>query len=327
MLNRRSILAAGLGAASAAACQNVSDAANAATWSAAAPMPYATQEIYPVLHSGAIWVAGGFSPQAGGATERVFVFDPARNTWSEGPALPTPSHHIQLVSLNGDLYGIGGFLGGPSRNQWICTPRVLKLEGDAWVETTPLPKPMAECVSIAHAGRIHLISGRSPRGAANANYGDHIDVADHFVFSLEAGWQSAAPLPMARNSAALASDGARFHVISGRTISGAATPAYDIYDPHADRWESGAPYPEPHGGIAAAFWRGQVLAGGGELLQQRRVSDAVYAINNGAWTQISTLPAARHGHGFVTAREALYAIGGSHQIATLEPLASVDMLR
>jgi hypothetical protein len=65
------------------------------------------QEIYPALHRGAIWIAGGFSPQARGATERVIAFDLARNAWVEGPALPTPSHHVQLASLNDDLYAVG----------------------------------------------------------------------------------------------------------------------------------------------------------------------------------------------------------------------------
>jgi N-acetylneuraminic acid mutarotase len=285
------------------------------------------QEIYPPLHRGAIWIAGGFSTQSGGATERVIMLDLARQTWSEGPALPTPSHHVQLASAGGELYAIGGFIGGPTRNSWICTTRVLKLAGDGWIEAVSLPKPIGEAVPIVHLNRIHLIGGRSPRGAANAGWGDHVDVADHFVFAPGASeWTSAAPLPTARNSSAGVSNGDRLHVISGRSVTGGETPAYDIYDPRTGRWDSGPAYPEPHGGIAGAYWRDRIVAGGGEVFGPGTASNALYALENGAWARLETMPTPRHGHGLVAANSALYAIGGARFPATRETLSSVDVL-
>jgi hypothetical protein len=222
------------------ACQNATPAAHAA-WRSAPPAPYALQEIYPALHNGAIWIAGGFSPQSRGATERVIVFDVASNRWSDGPPLPTPSHHVHLASLNGDLYAIGGFLGGDTRLNWICTTRVLKLAGNRWVEGPALPKPIGEGVPLVHSGRIHLVGGRSPAGTANADWNDQADVGDHFVLGAGAEeWGRAAPLPTPRNSAAGAQRGGALHVISGRTVAGGQTGAHDIYDTRTDRWREGA---------------------------------------------------------------------------------------
>ncbi|HYD88492.1 MAG TPA: galactose oxidase [Vitreimonas sp.] len=291
-------------------------------------MPYAVQEIYPALHDGAIWIAGGFSPQALGATKRVIVFDLAANAWREGPDLPEPSHHVHLASLDGALYAIGGFRGGLTRMQWICVPRVLRLDRERWVEAPALPKPIGEAVPLVHEGRIHLIGGRSPAGEANSDWNHQADVADHFVLAAGAGaWERAAPLPLARNSAAGAVLNGALHVISGRTVAGGQTPAHDIYDPQTDTWRDGAPYPEPRGGLAAATLGNAIIAGGGEIFEPSSVGTALYRFDtSGDWQRFETLPTPRHGHGFMAVNDALYALGGAQRVGGNGTLASVDVL-
>lgn len=330
-LTRRSF-AASAAAVPLMVCRNAAEETPSSTtgepaWRAGPRAPYAVQEIYPALQGDAIWVAGGFAPLAAlGATQRVIVLDIASNAWREGPSLPTPSHHVQLASLNGDLYAIGGFLGGDNRRRWICTPRVLKLDGDAWIEGPPLPKPIAEGITLVNDGRIHLIGGRSPRGEANATWDDQTDVDDHFVLAASAAqWERAAPLPMARNSHGGAVIG-ELHVVSGRTVADGPTPAHHIYDPSADAWRAGPDFPEPRGGIAAAAWRGRIVAGGGETFDPGSVGDTLYEFADGAWRAFETMPTPRHGHGFVAAGDALYAIGGARRPSADGTMANVDVL-
>lgn len=333
MPTRRSFAAGAAALPLFAACQN-GDAAPASapaglTWRSAPPAPYAVQEIYPALFRGGIWIAGGFAPLAAlGATQRVIVFDVARGQWRDGPALPTPSHHVHLAALNDELWAIGGFLGGPNRRSWICTPRVLKLDGEIWVEGPALPKPIGEAVPLVHQGRIHLIGGRSPRDAANAAWEDQIDVDDHFVFAAGAAqWERAAPLPMARNSAAGATFGGAIHVISGRTVAGGQTPAHHIYDARAGSWREGAPHPEPRGGIAAALFQDRIVAGGGEIFDPGSVGRTLYAYDEvTGWTPFADMPTPRHGHGFIAANNALYALGGAQRPSADGTLARVDVL-
>ncbi len=306
-LTRRGF-AASIAALPLAACQNAGEEVappehSAAVWREGPRAPFAVQEIYPALHDGAIWVAGGFAPLAAlGATNRVTVLDIANNTWRAGPELPTPSHHVQLASLNGELYAIGGFLGGDNRRSWICTTRVLKLDGDAWAEGPPLPKPIAEAIPLVHEDRIHLIGGRSPRGQANAAWNDQTDVDDHFVLAAGAAqWARAAPLPMARNSHGGAVIGGALHVVSGRTVANGQTAAHHIYDPRTDVWDTGPDFPEPRGGIAAAAWRGHLVAGGGEIFDPGSVGETLYELNASACSAFKTMTTPRHGHGFVAA--------------------------
>ncbi len=291
-------------------------------------MPYAVQEICPALHEGAIWVAGGFSPEALGATARVSVFDIAREAWRAGPDLPAPSHHVHLAAAGGALYAIGGFLGGETRTRWICTTRVLKLEGETWVEAASLPKPIGEAVPLVHEGRIHLIGGRSPSGEANSNWNDQADVTDHFVLNAGApAWERAAPLPMARNSAAGALLDSSLHIISGRTVANGQTPAHHIYDPRSDAWRIGPAYPDPRGGLAAATLGGAIIAGGGEIFEPGSVGATLYRFNGQNWAPFSTLPTPRHGHGFVAASDALFALGGAQRVGGDGTLSSVDVWR
>lgn len=295
-------------------------------WRAGPPSPYPVQEIYPALHEGAIWIAGGFS--GGGATERTIAFDIARGQWREGPQLPTPSHHVQLASFQGELWAIGGFMGGADRRRWICTTRVLKLAGDRWIEGPPLPKPIAEGAPIVHQGRIHIIGGRSPSGAANAQWNDQNDVADHFVFAAGASqWEAAAPLPMARNSTGAASIGGAIHVISGRTVANGVTPAHHVYDARSGRWREAAAFPEPRGGIAAATFRGRIVAGGGEIFRPGSVGGTLYTFDEASgWSRFETMPTPRHGHGFIVADDKLYAVGGAQQPSASGTLSSMDVL-
>jgi hypothetical protein len=296
-------------------------------WRSIPDAPFAVQEIYPALHRGEIWIAGGFSPRSLGATEGVIVFDIAANAWRAGPPLPTPSHHVHLASVDDDLWAIGGFLGGDTRMRWVCTPRALKLEGEAWVEGPPLPKPIGEAVPLVHEGRIHLIGGRSPSGAANAAWNDQADVGDHFVLTAGASrWETAAPLPMPRNSAGGAVLNGDLHVVSGRTVANGHTPAHHIYDPRRDQWREGPPFPEPRGGLAAATDSGRIVAGGGEIFDPGSVGDALYAFDGQAWSRFETMPAPRHGFGMIAAEDALYCLCGARRPGGDGTLASVDVL-
>jgi hypothetical protein len=324
MITRRTFIAS----APLAACQAGSPVVTNTGWRRGPRAPYAVQEIYPALHRGAIWIAGGFAPLAAlGATHRVIALDLQRNAWIDGPALPTPSHHVQLASVNDELYAIGGFLGGDNRRRWICTPRVLKLSGDSWTEAPSLPKPVAEGAPLVLDGRIHLISGRSPTGAANSEWDHQADIGDHYVFTPGAAqWERAAPMPVPRNSAAGAVRDGIIHIISGRTVQSGQTDAHHIYDPRSGRWTEGAPFPEPRGGLAAAEFNGDIIAGGGEIFEPGSVGTALYKLDRaGVWSRFETLPTPRHGYGMVSANGALYLLGGAQRPSAGGTLASVDI--
>lgn len=81
-------------------------------WQTLAPMPVAVQEIYPTVHKDHIYVAGGLSdalPEAAQQmTAAVQVYNPEQNSWRLAAALPEPRHGLGAVSLNNQVYVLGG---------------------------------------------------------------------------------------------------------------------------------------------------------------------------------------------------------------------------
>lgn len=84
-------------------------------WKRLPPLPV------PVNHAAAaglgskLYVLGGYqSPQGlAGPNKVVQIYDPARQTWSQGSLLPTARGGLTATVLDGKIYAIGG-AGGPS---------------------------------------------------------------------------------------------------------------------------------------------------------------------------------------------------------------------
>ena len=70
-------------------------------WREGPSLPAPKQKIYPALHNGEIWLTGGFIAREGrivGPTNETLILDPRSGVWREGPGIPAPRHHPQLLS-------------------------------------------------------------------------------------------------------------------------------------------------------------------------------------------------------------------------------------
>lgn len=288
-------------------------------WRESVPLPMRVQEIYPCLHNGRLWVAGGLSPDAGtgriGITDRVFSFDAAHNHWAAEASLPEPRHHGFLVSVAGELLLFSGFIAA-NGGSWSASKDILRFNDGNWSKIGKLPDAQTETVAAVADGRIHFAGGRTPAGGSNADWGDQTDVATHQVFNPATNeTTTAAPLPMARNSAAAFVLEKQWHVIGGRTVGGGNTARHDVYDFAEDRWREAAPLPQAQGGLAAASLgpHGYVLGGeyfspeGGGVYAEVWQYDGITE----RWQDAGTMPVPRHGLGAVTAGDKIYVIAGA----------------
>ncbi len=277
------------------------------------------QEIYPCLHDGDVWVAGGLSPDVPSSqqniSDRVVRFDPQENAWRTAPALPQPRHHGFLISVGGGLFLFGGFVAADG-GRWSASRDVLRLEDGSWSVIGRLPKAQSEAVAAVRGGRIHLAGGRAPDGRLNAEWRHQRDVATHQVFDPESTeTTTAAPLPMARNSAASFVIGDHWHVVGGRTVDGGNTARHDVYDFADRRWRDGAPMPQAQGGLAAASIGRHGYVFGGEYFSPG--GGGVYAevwhfdADADRWYDAGTMPVPRHGLGAVAVGEEIYVIAGA----------------
>lgn len=322
-LDRRAFLAAAAGASASAPFTASAQDRPRVDWWTMPSLPWAVQEIYCAVSKGAIVTAGGLR-RVGGVTEiedRTAAWAPGGGAWTEGPRLPAPRHHPMMVAdAAGRVFALGGY-GRSEAGEWTAMTEVWALEADRWVEAGRLPEPLSETVGVELDGRIHLVTGRSP-GERNGQWNDQIDVATHRVFVPDEGrWETAAPCPMARNSAAGAVQDGALWVAGGRTVSGGGTGRLDRYDAVADRWDTLAPIPpspatgqQVGGGLAMAAIPGRLFALGGEWFAPGGggvfAETWIYAIGQDRWEQGPDMATPRHGLAAAAVDDAVYAIAG-----------------
>lgn len=311
-MDRRSFLAAG----AIGACAGRTAFAQQTAWTEAAPLPYATQEVYPEAHDGRLYLAGGIAARMGVPyfTNRCVSYDSATDSWRDEPPLPEDLHHVALVSSGNALYAIGGFNGGYS-HVWRMRDAVYLLAEDGWQPVSTLPRPLAEGVAtFGPTGLIHYATGQSRRGEANAERSDHQEVHDHWCFDPGDGqWRELAPVPTARNSATGGWQNGQLILTGGRTASGNLA-ITEIYDPEADRWHAAAPLPLPQAGTAGTVAGGRLHVFGGEIFtpEARVFAEAWrYHMDQDNWQQLPDMPTPRHGVGAVTLGDEVHVVGGA----------------
>lgn len=292
-----------------------------AKWNEKASLPIRVQEIYPAIHKGEIFVAGGLTPDAAdskGVSDKVWRYNPRQNKWFEVASLPEPRHHPHLVSFNKNLYAFSGFIIGDS-GRWFASKEVLKLDEDThrWAKISKMPFPMCETVATVIDNKIHLTSGRKPFGPENGEWRHHDDINDHLIFDPETlEWSKAAPIPTARNSAAGVWLNDRWFVIGGRTVKDGNLAVNEAYDPKTRQWSSLKPMPQAQGGLAAAALGNTIVVFGGEYFNHgggvyKKVWQ--YLPDKDEWSHLSDMPVPRHGLGAVTIDEQVYVVAGATQ--------------
>jgi N-acetylneuraminic acid mutarotase len=324
MIDRRTLIAAGLAAAA-------TPASAAARWQACASVPWPVQEVYGTAWRNVAVIAGGMAPGVGGLRnginpqDRVGLYDPAKDAWREGPRLPFARHHPALATARDRVHLFGGYKVG--EGGWMGVTDALVLDGDAWVPLPPMPKLQCETVAVALGDRIHIASGRAPKGLRNLEWADQGDVDLHQVFDARARkWEAAAPCPLARNSAAGASLGGLFYLAGGRRVGGGNSAQLDAYDPRTDRWITLRPMPRGAGGLAAAAANGRLYVFGGEGGPGVIANVWSYDPKSDQWTAEPDMKTPRHGLAGVALGGRIYAIGGGVKESGGEVSAAVEAL-
>lgn len=276
-------------------------------------MPISVQEVYPAVHQGKIYIAGGIVTTGGGLgfTDKSFVYDPKMDRWQDAPALPQTLHHVALLSTGDQLLAFGGFNGGAG-HPWRMRDTVYQLEDDRWQPIYAMPTPQAEGVVTLHNKTIHIVTGQQPRGKANQQRSDHIEGNLHWT--LDRGqWHTLAPIPTPRNSATGGWIDDVMVITGGRTANGNLSTT-EIYDAKADRWHTAAPLPLPQAGTASVVVNNELVVFGGEIFTpQAGVFPNVWRYNLAAdqWRALPDLPTPRHGLGACLIGNRAYVIAGA----------------
>ncbi|MFB6278369.1 MAG: kelch repeat-containing protein [Salinibacter sp.] len=317
-ISRRQFLGLSAVGAAALALRPSIAAANPEGWQDGPSLPGPAQEVYCTTWNGRIVVAGGLRSGANSARrfttlEGTALFDPSEGTWTEGPVLPAPRHHIVLGRTDDCVYGFGGFVGETLSAGFQFRDDVYAFDGEQWSRIGAMPTPLGETVALSAGGRIHLVTGSlhpddgASQGASRT----------HLVYEPGAdAWSEARPVPTARSSATGAVLDGHLYVAAGRRTDDGVTNlgALERYDPETDTWAELRPLPQPSGGLAGAALDGMLYVFGGEYFSDGGgVYERTWAYDPDVdtWTERVPMRTPRHGLAGTALNGQIFAIGGN----------------
>jgi hypothetical protein len=225
---------------------------------------------------------------------------------------PRSAHRVAVC-----VVVLASLLGGCSFITSTSSPATV-LEG-AWEPGMDAPAALTEVAVGAVADRIWVAGGLAANGAGSA---------DVLVYDpAAASWSFGPDLPGPVHHSALVSDGSALWLVGGYAGTGFDAPTADVWrlDPGAEAWVADEPLPEARGAGAAAWDGSRIVYAGG--VGPGGVSGAVFALEDGTWSQVARLDTPREHLAATSDGEgAVFVVGG--RVGGLDAnLATADLVK
>jgi|GEM_PF-492148 len=265
-------------------------------WETQAAMPLALGEVASGIIGNKLYVVG----EGNNAT---LAYDLGATTWSSGLAQrPFPGNHHAAEVVGGRLYLFGGLGSSSSGKVQIFNPAA-----NSWSLGADMPFAAGSSASAVIDGKVYVAGGII--GNTTTTQAAVYDPATN-------SWRALAPMPQGRNHAAATTDGRRLWVFGGRgpgsgdnnTVANGFD-TVQVYDPATNTWQSSAsgaslaPLPIGRGGMGKAVYAGgafyifggETASGPGATVDKVYNRVDVYRPRTNTWSELATMPTARHG--------------------------------
>jgi N-acetylneuraminic acid mutarotase len=306
-----------------AACCDVDPPAPGPVWSEGPALPDGRRRLESGVTARGISevvVAGGFASNAMeglAVTNEVLALDTFEGTWTRLPDAPLAMTHINLASVGGVLYMMGG-LEGPrftARGESFS----LQLGGGAWMPLPSMPAGLERGAAavVTAPNHIYLLGGAGTVSAVKT-------CLDYNI--IERTWTQLPDLPNARShAAAMRMQDGTLVLAGGLATLDATQPLSDVFilRPGAAAWEGGRrSMPTARGGCAYGQALGQLICAGGESGNQVLSVVEGYDPVLDQWTPYPDMPEPRAGTQGAMLGQQLWIPGGA-AIPALEPTSKV----
>jgi DNA-binding CsgD family transcriptional regulator len=180
-------------------------------WSQLSDKPTPVADVHGVLIGEKIYVPGGRLGN-GNPTDVLEIYDPRRDTWSEGARLPVAVSAYALADFEGQMYLFGGWDGTRALDVvYVYDPAT-----DAWRAGTPMATARRDAGAVALADKIVVLGGRNEGGAL-------MEAVGYFPSRDASGedpWDGFVALPEARYGFGVQSTGETIYLFGGITNDG-----------------------------------------------------------------------------------------------------------
>ncbi|MBN9101942.1 MAG: protein kinase [Pseudonocardia sp.] len=288
--------------------------APAPKWRELKDAPIARQFAGTTVDDGTLWIAGGLTQDA--ASQEVWGYDAAIDTWKKGPDLPIALHHTDAVTYKGDVVVLGGWTPQNGNLSAVVSDKVFALRNGTWAALPPMPEPRTAAAATVVGDKIIVVGGQNGGKLAPAT-----EVFDG------TSWSLAAPIPTPREHLAATTDGTYVYAVGGRDLSSSKnTFAFERFDPAAGTWQTMPTMPTARGGVAAACIDGRIVAAGGEEPTRVLATVEAYDIATGTWSTLAPLGVPRHGMSMAAIGNSVFAVGGAQKPTHADSAATVEAL-
>lgn len=127
----------------------------------------------------------------------VDVYDPATDSWTPLPDMPTPRDHFGVGVVGGKLYAVGGR--ALRFDQPVAATEALDLSTGVWsTGLAPIPTKRGGFATGVVGGRVVTIGGESPHAAAATPLHVHAHEETQAYDPEEDAWRTLPPMPLPR---------------------------------------------------------------------------------------------------------------------------------
>jgi N-acetylneuraminic acid mutarotase len=202
------------------------------------PLPIPLHHTVANTYQDKIYVVGGYTGDWI-PSNKLFIYDPVANDWTEGNPMLTPRGSPNANFVNATLYVIGGDLDG---NPVSAVEKYDVVTGEWTTSLAPMPTPRHHAASAVVDGNIYVMGGRLSGEMINVDLIEKYDpILDKWTVNLE-------PMPSKRSGVVATSLNGFIYAIGGEQIQGTMD-AVERYDPINNKWTKELPMPTPRHGL------------------------------------------------------------------------------
>ncbi len=240
-------------------------------WTLGAPLPIPLFEAAAVTIDNRLYAFGGFTMRLV-ASNKVYLYRPEHDQWSEVAQMPMALTHMNVVVDGQYMWFAGGFIGdnpGPATNHvWKFDTKTC-----TWEESIPLPENRAGGALQICNDELHYYGGFD-----GDRYPRDITCDDHWSLNLKQPqkWIKRAPMPESKGHHSSVVFGNRLYAVGGQIRHD--TNPQDLasvyaYDPQLDQWEVLPELPEPrsHAESSTFIYNDKLIIIGGNSNQKLRL--------------------------------------------------------
>jgi len=219
---------------------------------ATAPLPEPLDHTAAASYNGKLYVVGGGYLDRHDLSNKLYIYDPNTNKWTEGEDLPGPPGALTANFINETLYVVGGVdASGTISSNWAYHPA-----NNTWTEKASMPTAREHLTSAVVDDKLYVIGGRTSGMATNVDANEVFD-------PITDTWTELESMPSQRGGLASAVVNGSIYVFGGE-IPSRTFNNNERYDTASNVWRSELPMPTARHGLAAiAFDNIIYVIGGG----------------------------------------------------------------